>query len=265
MSLVEFEVSNHIATVTLNRPDARNAINPEVAVRLDRAWHEVRSNDEIRVAILTGTGSSFCSGADLGRLIPMVNGSRDPEDDWDRDVANDPHIIGRALLRNFDTEKPVIAALNGHAIAGGLEIVQGTDIRISVPGAKLGVQEVKWGLFPAGGSSVRLPTQMPFARAMELLLTGNLMSAEEALQAGFLNYVCEDPLSKALEIARTIAGNGPLAVKAVRASARACLGMVEHEALKLENKLAAPVFKSDDAKEGPRAFMEKRVPDFTGR
>ena len=148
MALVEYAQHGHVAIVTFNRPEARNAINPEVAVRLAEAWQDVKDNDAVRVAVLTGTGSAFCAGADLGQLIPMISGARKPENEWDERVASDRGIIGRAILRDFDTEKPVIAAINGHAIAGGMEIVQGTDIRMSVPQAKFGVQEVKWAIFP---------------------------------------------------------------------------------------------------------------------
>lgn len=265
MALVDFETRGHIALITLNRPDARNAINPEVAVRLADAWQRVKDDDGIRVAVLTGTGSAFCAGADLGQLIPMVSGARKPENEWDERVAKEPGITSRALLRNFDTEKPVIAAINGHAIAGGMEIVQGTDIRVSVPAAKFGVQEVKWAIFPAGGSTVRLPVQIPYAKAMELLLTGDLISADEALALGFLNYVTDDALGKAMEIAEKIAANGPLAVKAIRASVKECLGKPEAEALKIESRISGPVFQTEDAKEGPKAFMEKRKPEYKGR
>ncbi|MFU8814700.1 MAG: enoyl-CoA hydratase-related protein [Pseudomonadales bacterium] len=265
MSLVEFTITGHIATITLNRPDARNAINPEVAVRLADAWEEVKSNDAVRVAVVTGTGSAFCAGADLGQLIPMISGARKPENEWDERVAAEPGIASRALLRNFDPQKPVIAALNGHAIAGGMELVQGTDIRVSVPGAKLGVQEVKWAIFPAGGSTVRLPVQMPYARAMELLLTGDLITAEQALELGFLNYVTDDIMGKAMEIAEKIAANGPLAVRAIRRSVKECLGKPEHEALQIENRISGPVFQTEDAREGPKAFMEKRQPQYQGR
>lgn len=265
MALVDYEVRGHVAVITLNRPDARNAINPEVAVRLADAWSAVKDTDEVRVAVLTGTGSAFCAGADLGQLIPMVSGTRKPENEWDEKVAADPGIPGRALLRNFDPEKPIIAALNGHAIAGGMELVQGTDIRVSVPDAKLGVQEVKWAIFPAGGSTVRLPVQMPYAKAMELLLTGDLITATEALELGFLNYVTDDPMAKAMEIAEKIAGNGPLAVKAIRASVKECLGKPEAEGMKIEGRISGPVFQTEDAKEGPKAFMEKRKPEYKGR
>ena len=265
MALVDYQLQGHVAVITLNRPEARNAINPEVAVRLADAWQEVKDNDDVRVAVLTGNGSAFCAGADLGQLIPMISGARKPENEWDERVMKEPGIASRALLRNFDPEKPVIAAINGHAIAGGMEVVQGTDIRISVPGAKFGVQEVKWAIFPAGGSTVRLPVQLPYAKAMELLLTGDLIPAEEALQLGFLNYVTDDIMGKAMEIADKIAGNGPLAVRAIRRSVKECLGKPEKEALRIENEISGPVFQTEDAKEGPRAFMEKRKPEYKGR
>ena len=265
MSVVILERQGHIAQITLNRPEALNAISPELAVRLDRIWHEVRDDDAIRVAVVTGTGRSFCAGADLGQMIPLMSGARQPENEWDEQLLKDPGTGGRALLRNFDPEKPVIAAINGHAIAGGMELVQGTDIRIAAPAAKLGVQEVKWALFPAGGSTVRLPNQLPFSKAMELLLTGDLISAEEALEIGFLNYVDNEPLKRAMTIAEKIAANGPLAVRAIRRSARACLGLPEAEALKVESQFSGPVFQTEDAREGPRAFMEKRQPSYQGR
>jgi enoyl-CoA hydratase len=265
MALLNYQVTGHIALVTLNRPEARNALNPEVVVRLAQAWADIRADANVRVAILTGTGTAFCAGADLGQLIPLMSGARKPENAWDEKYLQDPMLARHALLRDFDPEKPIIAAINGHAIAGGMEIVQGTDIRVSAPAAKFGVQEVKWAIFPAGGSSVRLPVQLPFAKAMELLLTGDLITAQEALQLGFLNYVTDDPLAKAFEIAHKIAANGPLAVKAIRRSARACLGMPEQAALALEHAIAAPVFQTEDAREGPRAFMEKRAPIYHGR
>jgi enoyl-CoA hydratase len=265
MPLVDFETRGHVAVITLNRPDARNAINPEVAVRLADAWEAVKTNDAVRVAVLTGTGSAFCAGADLGELIPLVSGARKPQNEWDERVAADPALASRALLRDFDPEKPVISAINGHAIAGGMELVQGTDIRVSMPGVKFGVQEVKWAIFPAGGSTVRLPVQLSYAKAMELLLTGDLISAEQALEFGFLNYVTEDFFAKAMEMAEKIAANGPLAVKAIRRSVKECLGKPEQEALKIESRISAPVFQTEDAREGPKAFMEKRAPEYHGR
>ena len=265
MAALDYQRQGHIAVLTLNRPEVRNAINPEMSIRLAEAWQRVRDDEQVRVAVLTGAGAAFCAGADLGRLIPLFSGARQPEDEWDERLLADPRTTNRALLRNFDPEKPVIAAVNGHAIAGGMEILQGTDIRVAVAKAKFGVQEAKWALVPAGGSTVRMPAQMPFAKAMELLLTGDLISAQEALALGFLNHVVDDPLQKAMQIAEKIAANGPIAVRTIRRSARACLGLPEQEALKLESKLSAPVFQTEDAREGPRAFMEKRQPNYRGR
>jgi len=245
--VVLFEKRGHVALVTLNRPEARNAFDPEVLVRLDDAWTTVREDDEIRVAVLTGTGTAFCAGADLGRLIPLFTGLRKPENEFDEKLVADPAMAGRGILRDFDTEKPVIAAINGFAIAGGMEIVMGTDIRV--------------------GATVRLPIQIPYARAMELLITGDQIEAAAALELGFVNYVvpADQVLPKAFEIAEKIAGNGPIAVKAIRASIRAAVGVPEAQGLKQESEFAMPVFASEDAQEGPRAFMEKRKPVFKGR
>ena len=266
MSVVDYQVDGHVALVTLNRPEAKNAINPEVAVRLHDAWQAVKEDDQVRVALLTGTGDCFCAGADLGQLIPLMSGARQPENEWDERVLQGRSITAAALLRNFDPEKPVIAAINGHAIAGGMELVQGTDIRVSAASARFGVQEVKWAIFPAGGSTVRLPLQVGFAKSMELMLTGDLISAEEALSCGFLNYVVpgDEVLAKAREIAEKIAANGPLAVRAIRKSARECLGLPEADALRLETKISGPVFQTEDAREGPLAFMQKRKPVYKG-
>lgn len=268
MEPVLFEKRGHLALITLNRPEARNAFNPEMLVRLGGMWEEVRDDKEIRVAIVTGAGDkAFCSGADLGKLIPLISGGRQPEDEWDHKALEAPDLIGKGLLRTFDAGKPVIAALNGHAIAGGMELTQGTDLRIAVESAKLGVQEVKWAIFPGGGSTVRLPKQIPYARAMELLLTGDLISAQEAYDLGFLNRIVPDgqAVEAAIELAEKIAANGPIAVQAIRKSARECQGRPEEEAMKMESRFAAPVFKTEDAREGPRAFMEKRKPVYKGR
>jgi enoyl-CoA hydratase len=265
--VVKFEKRGHIALVTLNRPDARNAFDPEVLVRLDEAWNTVKEDDEIRVAVLTGTGTAFCAGADLGKLIPLFTGLRKPENEYDEKLAADPAMAGRGILRDFDATKPVIAAINGFAIAGGMEIVMGTDIRVAADTARFGMQEVKWAIFPGGGATVRLPNQIPYARAMELLITGDQIEAAEALELGFVNYVlpADEVLPRAFEIAEKIAANGPIAVKAIRASIRAAIGVPEVQGLKQESEFALPVFASEDAQEGPRAFMEKRAPVYKGK
>ena len=267
MAAVEFEVDGHVALVTLNRPESRNAFNPEALVRLYNAFQEIEKNENIRVAVITGSGDkAFCAGADLGQLITLMNGARQPENDWDTKYLEDVSKKGSYLM-NKDTVKPVVAAINGHAIAGGMELVQGTDIRVAVPGAKFGLQEVKWAIFPAGGSTVKLPRQIPYAKAMELMLTGDLISAQEALELGFLNYVVEPSklMGKVMEIADKLAANGPIAVQAIRKSVREVWGYPEAEALRMEGTFSRPVFKTEDAKEGPRAFMEKREPVYKGR
>jgi enoyl-CoA hydratase len=267
MAVVDIERVGHVALITLNRPEVRNAINPEVMCRLEAAWAEVAADDEVRVAVVTGAGKAFCSGADLGRLIPLNTGARPPEDEYDRRMLDDPGLGDRAILRHSDLDKPVIAAINGDAIAGGCELVQGTDLRVAAEGARLGVQEVRWGLFPMGGSSVRLPAQLPYAVAMEWLLTGGLVPASRAYELGFVNRVVpvERVLEEAMALAEAIAANGPVAVRAIKASAKACLGRPEAEAMKLELSYGRPVFRTQDAVEGPRAFLEKRAPQFTGR
>ncbi len=268
MAVVEFEVRGSVAVITLNRPEARNSLSPEVLVRLWDAWQQVESDDQIRVAIITGAGDkAFCAGADLGQLIPLTTGARQPENEWDEAIVNDGTIGGRAMLRNWTPSKPVIAAINGHAIAGGCEMVQGTDIRVAAESAKFGVQEVKWALYPLGGSSVRLPRQLPEAIAMELLLTGDLLDAATCHRYGFINHVVafDQVMVKAMEIADKIAANGPLAVKAIKAGARAAMGYPEAEAMRIETQYGAPVFKTQDAVEGPLAFMQKRAPNFQGR
>ena len=268
MSVVLFERRESVALITLIRPEARNAVNPEVAVRLARAWEEVKGDPQIRAAVVTGAGDkSFCAGADLARLIPLFTGARAPEDEWDEALRKDPAIGDRALLREFDPEKPIIAAVTGFCIAGGMEMLQATDIRVAAEDSKFGLQEPKWGLFPISGSTVRLPRQIPYAVAMVILLTGDLIDAGRAYDIGLVNRVVPrgDVLATALGIAQTVAGNGPVAVRAIRKSARACLGLAEKDALALERELGMPVFQTEDAREGPRAFKEKRTPRFVGK
>jgi enoyl-CoA hydratase len=268
VSDVDFAVNGHIATITINRPAVRNAMSPEVMVRLDDALLEVRDSPAIRVAILTGAGSQcFSAGADLALCAPLVTGARQPETTWDTRFLELLQRKEGMFLIHRDTVKPVIAALNGHAIAGGLELVMGTDIRVAVPTAKFGLQEVKWGLFPAGASTIRLPRQIPRAKALELLLTGDLIAADDALKLGLLNHVvpAEQLMAKCLEIANKIVANGALAVARIRRSVLDCEARPEAEAIAIERDHAAVVTASEDAKEGPRAFMEKRRPVYKGR
>jgi enoyl-CoA hydratase len=267
MAVLNYEVKDNVAIVTLNRPEAMNALSPELACRLADAWNAARDDENVRVVVVTGTGKAFCAGADLGKLAPLMSGAKKPMDEWDHRVLGHENIPNRAFLRDMDCEKPVIAAINGLAIGGGCEIVQGTDIRVASSEAKIGLGEVRWGVMPTGGSTVRMPYQMPYARAMEILMTGVPISAQEAERFGFVNHVVppDQLMAKTMEIAALIKANGPFAVKQVRASVRSGIGVPENLALKIEQQYVNLVFKSEDSQEGPKAFIEKRKPVYKGR
>lgn len=265
MAVVDLEVRGAVAIITLNRPEQLNAMDAEMAVRLIDAFAEVRESADIRVAILTGAGSrAFCAGGDLKSVIPVMTGDRPPQSEWDQ-----RWLTVRKSGGPFKTDigKPLIAAINGHAAAGGTELILNTDIRVAVPKAMLSIPEVKLGLFPGGGSTVRLPDQIPFAHAMHLLLTGDSFSVEDAYRYGLINFIVEPDalLDKAMEIAVRIASNAPLAVQAVRESVRACYGFPEKQALAIEQEFSMRVHATEDAVEGPRSFVEKRPPRFQGR
>lgn len=267
MSLIYTKKKN-IAYLTLNRPKEHNAIDPQTVLDLIAAWEDYRDDQEMRCAIITGSGDqSFCSGADLNKLIPLITGARAPEDDADRQVKKNPFSIHQAFLRNFELYKPIIAAVNGHAIAGGMELLYSTDLRVASQDAKFGLQEVKWAIFPMMGSSVKLPQQMPYARAMEMLLTGELISAKEALEFGFVNRVVprDQVMNEAEKFATVISQNGPLAVRALKKAVLTNIGSSIEDGLAQEMKIALPIFSSRDAQEGPQAFKEKRKPDFQGK
>jgi enoyl-CoA hydratase len=267
MPALTLEVRDQIAYLTLNRPHVHNSLNPEMIVQLAEAWERVKADDSIRVAIVTGAGDkAFSAGADLGRLIPLTTKARPPEDEWDHKLLANPQLREMALLREFELWKPVIAVVNGFCIAGGMELMLATDLRIAADHASFGLQEVKWALIPAGGSMVRLPRQIPYCQAMEILLTGNRIGAHEAHRIGLVNHVLPagQIMAKAEELATAIAANGPLAVRAIKEAAIKSSGGSIDEGFALENRLAKVVFSANDAEEGPRAFMEKRKPVFKG-
>ena len=249
------EQRGHVLIVTMNRPEARNALSPSMMALMRQAWDRVDADPGIRVCVLTGAGGAFCAGADLKAMTADHPGSR--LGDFDLAVI-EPLLKGRRL------SKPLIAAVEGPAIAGGTEILQACDIRVAGQSARFGVSEARWGLFPLGGSAVRLPRQIPYTLAADLPLTGRHIRAAEALAMGLIGHVVPDgqALAKALEIADAIAANGPVAVRAILAAMRETEGMAENDAFAIEAKLGASVFASEDAREGPRAFAAKRRPEF---
>jgi enoyl-CoA hydratase len=268
MQAVRLEIRAPLAIVTIDRPEARNALSPEVLVLLDRYWQELRGNDALRIGIVTGAGDkSFCAGADLARLIPLLGGQRGAEDEWDEAVLGDAAIASRATLLENEIGKPVIAALNGPAMGGGLELAMAADLRVAAAGIRLGLPEVKRALFPGGGGTVRLPRLIPSARALEMMLTGEAIEADEALALGLVNAVVprDRLLDTAIDLAERIAANGPLAVRAILQSARETDGLPLADALERAGAIGRPVFQTQDAAEGAKAFIEKRTPVFTGR
>ena len=256
-----FERDGATAIVTMNRPEAKNALSLPMLVGMADAWREIDDNEDIRCAILTGAGGTFCAGMDLKAM-----GGTDAEK-YKHRQAEDPDLHWKALLRHYQLKKPLIAAVEGWAVAGGTEILQATDIRVAGESAKFGVFEARRGLFPLGGSTVRLRRQIPYTMAMELLLTAREVSAAEAKEIGLIGRVVPDgtALDAAKQLASMVAANGPLAVEAIKRSVQETEGMSEIDGLAHELEIGWPIFATEDAQEGPRAFAEKRPPHFQRR
>lgn len=270
MSVV-YEKKGHIAIVTINRPEARNAMDFDTMGQLANAWLDFRDDPNLRVAILTGAGDrDFCVGADLKKLIPAVTENIDDLASGKKSLLGDaypPNAPLVAVLREGDIWKPIIGAVNGICSSGGLEMLQGTDIRIAAEHATFSIAEPKRGLFPGGGTTVRLPRQVPFVWAMEILLTCEFINARQALEIGLINRVVpkEELMPTAMALAEKISENAPLAIQAVKRSVRKCMDLKMEEALNLELQIAAEVFMTEDAREGPKAFKEKRKPVWKGK
>ena len=259
--LVERE--GHVLTVTLNRPEAKNALSSGMLAGMYRAWRSLDADPGLRVAILTGRGDVFCAGADL----KAMSGGGEQDAEFQQLMVEVPDIHWQALLRHNRPMKPIIAAVEGFAVAGGTEILQGTDIRVAAEDAVFGVTEARRGLFPLGGSSVRLRRQIPYTLAAEILLTGRHVTAREALACGLVGRVVPSgqALAEAKKIAAEICENGPLSIRALMRMLREVdESFPEADALAKELEIGGPVFASNDAREGPRAFKEKRKPVFRG-
>jgi enoyl-CoA hydratase len=251
---IEYEKRDHVAVITINRPEAMNSLTLDMLAAIDEIAADFSNDAALWVAIITGAGDrAFCAGADLKEAIPTFAGGA---------VLGNPDITKRQLS---DVYKPVIAAINGFCIAGGLELALGTDLRIAAEHATFGLGEVRWGVIPAGGSHIRLPRQVPWAIAMELLLTGKAIDARRAYDVGLVNRVvpATEVMPAAHELAEAICRNGPLAVRTAKEIAVRSLGL--EDGFVLERAMGARVFSSEDAQEGPRAFAQKRAPKFTGR
>lgn len=250
---------DHVLVVTMNRPEAKNAFTPAMLVGMADAWVELNEDDDLRCAVLTGAGGSFCAGMDL-----KARASGDTENPYAERWAADPDLHWKGMLRAFRPTKPIVAAVEGYAVAGGTEILQGTHLRVAGASATFGLFEAKRGLFPVGGSTVRLARQISYTNALEMLLTARAYSAEEALAIGLVGHVVPDgtALDKAMELAAMVAANGPLAIEAILRSVQETQAMDETSGLARELEIGWPVFATEDAAEGPRAFAEKREPQW---
>lgn len=305
----------HVVVITIDRPEARNACDMEHFKLLREAWERFEADDDAWVAIITGVGEAFFSGADLKRYIPEITKFQAQIAEQGLTEINGYRIDDgtRSVLRNWPLYKPIVAAVNGFCTAGGMEMLGGVDIRVACPEARFAVMEPKRGLFAGGGTTVRLPRQIPWAQAMEFLLCADLIPAQRALDMGLLNAVVprEQLLDKAREYARRIIENAPLAVQAtkqsalqglyvdedaitqVRTAARAMksalegidtddpdtgraaiaicvevldgLGRELRTAFEKESRISSAIFRTEDAKEGPKAFAEKRKPNWQAR
>ena len=253
---IRYERDSFIARVTINRPERHNAIDRQTGQELRQAFEDFRYNDDLRVAILTGQDDrAFSAGADL---VARAKGEKR------RPIV---HIAEGGLTKGPPIYKPIIAAINGYCLAGGLEMALACDIRIAAPHASFGLAEVRWGIIPGGGGTQRLPRAIPLALANEMILTAEPIDAERALQAGLISRIvpADELLAEADRIAGVIATRGPLAVAAAKELILRGADMSLADGLRLEDYFSLRLYTTEDASEGPKAFAEKRTPNFTGR
>ncbi|MDG2335599.1 MAG: enoyl-CoA hydratase-related protein [Myxococcota bacterium] len=251
---IVFEKKDHVAVITIDRPDALNSLTADMLLGIEAAFKAFDDDPDLWVGILTATGErAFSSGLDLKEAAPMLtSGDQLGFEDWTK--------------RQFsDVYKPIICAVNGFCIAGGMEMLLGTDLRIASEHATFGLGEVRWGLVPLGGTHIRLPRQIPWAMAMQLLLTGKNVDAQRAYEMGLINEVvpADKLMETALDWAQKMCRNGPLAMRTAKEIAVRSLEL--ESGFVLEKALGQKVLNSEDAKEGPAAFAEKRPAEFKGR
>lgn len=265
---IHYEKQDHIVTITIDRYERRNSFDVEHSVQMIDAWERFRDDDDARVAIVTGVKDVFCAGGDLHTMAQIAKeqaANAGHSETWGKITRDGTRFF---TLKGFEIYKPIIAAVNGHCWAGGMELLGGTDIRLASTNAVFNISEPKRGLFAGGGSTVRYPRQLPWPAAMELLLMARPTSAERALQLGLVNLVVEpeELMATAREWAAEIARNAPLSVQGTKKSALRsfAVGSLE-EAYRIEDAIGAEVFATEDAQEGPRAFFEKREPVWKGR
>lgn len=262
MSAVKYEIIGKTALITINRPEARNALSTEAWAGLADAWNAAREDDDVWTLVLTGAGDkAFCAGNDLKE---MSERKAQAEKEGKPFTSTMP---AATPMRGIPMPKPVIAAINGVAVGGGLELALACDLRIAADHARIGLPEVSRGIIAAGGGVTKLPRLIPFGLALEMLFTGKIISAQEALNLGILNKVVPsaDLLTTALALAEEINENAPLAVRAAKEGAWKSLQLPLSEAMDLELLLLSRVRQSADAWEGPKAFAEKRRPIYKGR
>lgn len=262
-------VLEHAVLITIDRPETRNALDIYHFRDLANAWMDFRDDEEMWLAIVTGVPGAFMAGADLKTYIPQITELMKEIGKGEVTEIDGCRLTDgmTAVLRDLDIYKPIIAAVDGPCVAGGMEMLGGVDIRIATPGASFGVMEPKRGLFAGGGTTARLPRQLAFPAAMEFLLTAERFPAERALELGLLNEIVEPEqlLDTAASWARRILANAPLAVQATKESVIRGGAVTLEQAYEIEAELSQRVFSTEDAKEGPKAFAEKREPDWQAR
>jgi len=255
-----FELADNVAVITLNRPAVRNAVNRELSGALMEALQRVREEADIRAAVITGAGRTFCAGADLKERAQAGRVA-------DASIASVIEASRTPGFARMAMEKPLIAAIDGYCLAAGFELALFCDIRLCTPDARFGLPEITRGFFPGGGGPQRLIRAIPQAMAMEMILTGDPIDASTAQQVGLVSRIvpADELLATACQMARRIASHAPLAVRAVKEVAQAALDETLEQSLRFGGALRWIIGQTEDAREGPRAFVERRDPRYQGR